>query len=283
MPTPRRSRVKVADNVSFGQSLGRSFFALSLERPDWTTWNPGQFVMLRPQRWTDDVIWARPLSICRVMPDNLILFYQVIGRGTSQLAQLKAGDDLIIWGPLGNGFALEPDTPTLLLAGGIGLAPFVSYVDTHPKPGNLSMLFGHRFPMHYYPADFLGGRIKLDCLHEQTPADLERTKQTVEQKIKEYAARDGLVLACGPMPFLLHVWQLAQQYGARAQLSLEQRMACGTGVCLGCVAKTSLQWPEQELAGLPVQTCSKGPIFWAHELDLPATAPYPQEGLWNRA
>ena len=114
----------VIDNVPFGLtgSQGR-FFALRLERPDWKSWAPGQFVMLRPQGWALDMPWARPFSICRVSTNELVIFFQVAGRGTEKMAKLRRGDKVHLWGPLGNRFAVEGGTPTLLLAGGIGIAP----------------------------------------------------------------------------------------------------------------------------------------------------------------
>lgn len=126
----------VIDNVPFGLtgSQGR-FFALRLERPDWKSWAPGQFVMLRPQGWALDMPWARPFSICRVSTNELVIFFQVAGRGTEKMAKLRRGDKVHLWGPLGNRFAVEGGTPTLLLAGGIGIAPFVGYAERHPTPG----------------------------------------------------------------------------------------------------------------------------------------------------
>ena len=79
-----------------------------------------------------------------------------------------------------------------------------------------------------------------------------------------------LALACGPMPFLRFIWRYALEIGLRTQLSLEQRMACGVGACLGCVTVTSQHWADAEKAGLPVQTCTSGPVFWATDVDLDA-------------
>ena len=153
----------VIDNVPFGLtgSQGR-FFALRLERPDWKSWAPGQFVMLRPQGWALDMPWARPFSICRVSTNELVIFFQVAGRGTEKMAKLRRGDKVHLWGPLGNRFAVEGGTPTLLLAGGIGIAPFVGYAERHPTPGVLSMVFGHRLPEDCYPVESLGERIDVE-------------------------------------------------------------------------------------------------------------------------
>ena len=151
------------------------------------------------------------------------------------MAKLRRGDKVHLWGPLGNRFAVEGGTPTLLLAGGIGIAPFVGYAERHPTPGVLSMVFGHRLPEDCYPVESLGERI-----------------------------------ACGPAPFLKAVQGFALAAKARCQLSLESRMACGVGACLGCVTKTTEKWPVEEKAGTPVQTCTHGPVFWADQITLEA-------------
>lgn len=259
--------LKVLDLVPFGlTSSDARFYALRLERPDWGTWTPGQFVMIRPAGWALDMLWARPFSICRVSNRDLVIFFQVVGRGTARLAELTAGDVVHVWGPLGNGFAVEPETPTLMLAGGIGLAPFVGYVHDHPKPWNLWLEFGHRMPLGCYPFENISEKIMADNHLEQQPEDLHRFIALMEERMKEFAAKNGLVLACGPTPFLRTIRDFALKYGVRTQLSLETRMACGVGACLGCVCRTTEKWPDPAKAGGRVQTCSSGPVFWADQI-----------------
>ncbi len=266
---PIRAELAVTDIIPFGYDKERSFFALTLARPQWAEWKPGQFIMLRPNSWNCELTWARPFSICRVTPQSLVLFFQVAGRGTKEIAKLKPKDTVTVWGPLGTHFAVE-NKPTLLLAGGIGIAPFAGYVEQHPVQNQLSMFFSHRLPEQYYPVESLTRHIEVETRYEQKQEDLTRTIQTIRQKMEETAKKNGLVLACGPMPFLKTVWKNALELNVSAQLSLEQRMACGIGACLGCVSVTSALYPDKEKAGLPVQTCTKGPVFWAHELNLDA-------------
>ncbi len=260
--------LKVLDLVPFGQDPNTSFFALRLERPAWERWKPGQFVMLRPRSFGLDLPWGRPFGICHMTPHHMICFFQVVGRGTARMAQLKSGDVVRAWGPLGNGFAMEPDTPTLLLAGGMGIVPFVGYAHTHPKPWNLSMLFGHRARLNCYPADSINERIPLDSLHETGDGDLDNFIFTLRERMREYAEQSGLVLACGPTPFLRTVQNFAAEFGVRTQLSLENRMACGVGACLGCVVNTTDAWPVEEKRRWPVQACNHGPVFWAQHVTL---------------
>ncbi len=260
------------DLVPFGPAGAKGrYFAMRLSCPrneGWQGWRPGQFVMLRPESFAQELTWGRPFGICQINERNLVCFFQVCGRGTERLSRLRRGELVRVWGPLGNGFAIEPKKATLLLAGGMGIAPFVGYVHHHPHPWNLTMLFGHRDPVSCYPVDSINERIPLDSLREDKPGDLDNFIFTIEERIREYAEQDGLVLACGPLPFLRTVKRFAAEFGARAQLSLENRMACGVGACLGCVAKTTEAWPVPASRGVRVQVCTHGPVFWSEQIDL---------------
>ena len=266
---PARTELTVTDLVPFGSIGDKKFFALTLSRPHWSNWHPGQFIMLRPSSWNSELTWARPFSICRVTNQSLVLFFQVVGRGTEQIAQLKPKDKVIVCGALGTHFAME-NMPTLLLAGGIGIAPFAGYVEQYNLQNKLTMFFSHRLPEQYYPVESLTRHIEVETNYEQNSEDLQITLDIIYKKMKIMAENNGLVLACGPMPFLKTIWRNALSLGVPTQLSLEQRMACGVGACLGCVSTPSDLYPDKEKAGLPVQTCTKGPVFWAHKLNLDA-------------
>ena len=253
--------VKVLEISPVGQ-LERpgEFFELTLEYPDWDGWKPGQFVMIRPAAWELDLLWARPFSIRSAGNGRLTLFIQKVGRGTGRLSRLTPGETVTVWGPLGNSFAVEPDTPTLLLAGGIGIAPFCGYVEQHPTPENLKLFLAHRLPIACYPYKALCGKVDGQCMIEEKPGDLDGIIDAMRGLIREYAQKDGLVLSCGPTPFMKTVQRFANEFGARAQVSLENRMACGVGACLGCVTKDG--------DGHHVQVCTKGPVFWADKVEL---------------
>lgn len=262
------STLETLDVVPFGLAdSGHQFFALRLEHPGWTNWQPGQFVMIRPESYGLEMPLARPLSICHVTKRHLVLFFKVVGKGTRALAQLKPGDKVRLWGPLGNYFAIETDRPTLLLAGGMGIAPFVGYVYRHPQAWNMSMLFGHRDPLGCYPVDSINERIPVDSLREDGKADLDNLIFSMQEKLRDCAEQKGLALACGPEPFLRSAASLARETGARLQVSLERKMACGIGACLGCACWTSKKFPVVSARERPVQICASGPVFWADQLD----------------
>lgn len=274
-PICREVTVLSLEQQADADSEGGVLHTLRLSAPGWESWEPGQFVMLRLKERGSDLIWARPFSICRADESSLTLFFQIAGRGTTLLSQVRKGETLDIWGPLGNSFAVSEKGPTLLLAGGIGIAPFVGYIERHPAPETLRMDFGHRLPLECYPFAACGSAIAARNHHECVPADLQAFVSTLEEGIADIAAQNGLVLACGPQPFLRTVHSLAQAHNARAQLSLENRMACGVGACLGCVVKgkVSAHAVKGEGGGADtpfswVQTCTCGPVFWADEIKL---------------
>ncbi len=239
-----------------------TFFELLLENPGWAQWTPGQFVMIRPARSDNFLTWGRPFSICTLDQAGLRLFIQVAGRGTEILARLRPGDKVTTWGPLGTGFVLESGTPALLLAGGVGLAPFAGYVRSHPAPEQLELLFGHRPALACYPFAEIAAAIRAEAFQDHTSADIALFAQKVRERMTNYT--QDLVLACGPLPFLRMVQQAANELSIRAQLSLENRMACGVGACLGCVSKDKQGWP--------VQVCTRGPVFWADAIELTGEA-----------
>jgi dihydroorotate dehydrogenase electron transfer subunit len=260
---PSLSTLRIESLTPFGPRDGTPrFHALRLSHPVWTDWQPGQFCMVRPPSFGRHIPWGRPLCICHVTSRHLVFFLQTRGRGTRLIAGLAPGDTADVWGPLGQGFAAEANTPTLLLAGGMGIAPFVGYVNRHPTPWTVSMLFGHREHPSCYPIDNINEHIPVDSLQQSTPEELDDFAYCIGERISEYANGKGLVLACGPMPFLRVVQGLAAQHNARTQLSLETRMACGIGACLGCVVIPA------EPNARPVQACVHGPVFWADQVRL---------------
>ena len=234
------------------------FFELILEDPGWQ-WAPGQFLMLRPKAWQLDPFGPRPFSIADLDEQGLHLFLQVVGRGTRLLSELEPGEQLSVWGPLGQGFIFEQETPLLLLAGGMGLAPFVGLIRRHLDPMRLELLFGHRQAVNCYPFVELEQKTLAWHFQDRSPEDLQQLREVVRRKIQNYAV-DGRVLACGPLPFLRMVKALGAECRAEVQISLETMMMCGVGACLGCVVQAE--------GGGNLQTCVQGPVFRAEEVRL---------------
>ena len=259
MKPPQQPSCQTLSVIRTSSPDQKLFHHLVLEPPEWQ-WVPGQFVMLRPLTWTLDPLSARPFSIADLDEEGLHVHYQVVGKATRQMTALKAKDQVTVWGPLGRGFTYDFEIPTLLLAGGMGIIPFVGLIRSHPKPGNLELLFGHRHELKNYPYQEIAETILVWNLQDRTAKDLKKLNKALQVKIEGYS-RDGTILACGPHPFLGLVQELALQNKAKCQLSMETTMVCGVGACLGCTVKTK--------AGNLKQACVDGPVFWAEELVLP--------------
>lgn len=208
---------------------------------------PGQFAQIRLPGHT----LRRPISICGIDRGTLRFVFQIRGQGTAELAEFRQGQELEILAPLGNGFPVDPDKRTLLVGGGIGVPPLL---------GCASVLGENAVAV-------LGFRSKSAVILEQ---DFEKTgaKTLIATDDGSYGFH-GLVtalaekeefeavFACGPAPMLKAVRALAEQRKVPCFLSLEERMACGIGACLGC-ATPLLDENGNQYFG---HVCKDGPVF----------------------
>lgn len=244
--------------LELSKKEGCEFYWLRLSPPAWSAWTPGQFVMIRPGDWSSDPFLPRPMSIADLNGDGLCLFWRVAGRGTEMMSRMREGDSVRVCGPLGHGFVYEEDTPVLMLAGGMGIVPFIGLINHHSRPENLELIFGHRQDLSCYPVSELSHRVLTWYLQDRAPKDLARLEKAIRVKIQGYS-EDGVILACGPAPFLQMVNRVSRQWGASVQIALEAPMACGFGACLSCSVSGS--------QGEVYQACTHGPVFWADQVD----------------
>ena len=218
---------------------------------------PGQFVMVR---CGIDTILPRPLSIHRVDDGEISLLFSVVGKGTAWLSQLKKGDTLDIFGPLGNGYTIDPRSKNLLLvAGGMGIAPLRFLAETAAGAGKkVTVILGARsreclLPITPPQSLFNKGMLPANFQSVNATEDgSEGFKGLATQLIPHYLEHVDQVFACGPMPMYKTMSQIPALQNIPTQLSLEIMMGCGTGVCYGCTIKTK--------SGLK-QVCKDGPVF----------------------
>src|SRR5262245_1777656 len=217
----RRERLSVVASEAVGP-----YILLRLERGGLDPGIPGQFFMLEaPGR-----LLPRPMSLCQAAPGELSFLLEAIGPGTRALAAVEPGDELHVFGPLGNGFRLNVEHP-LLVGGGIGVAPF---------PYLSEQLGG--------PPALLGFR---SDWHAEAAALVPNAEVVVEPTLVTERLQLGYnVLACGPEPMLEAVRELAPS----AQLAWEAPMACGYGACYGC---------SVEIDGVLQRLCVAGPVLEA--------------------
>ena len=218
----RRERLRVTGSEPIGL-----YTLLRLERGSVDPGAPGQFFMLEaPGR-----LLPRALSLCLAPPGELAFLVDPIGPGTETLCALERGDEIHVFGPLGNGFRLDVELP-LLVGGGIGIAPLPYLSEALGRP----------------PA-ILGFR---SDWHAEAAALVPNAEVAVEPTfVTELLPNEGWdVLACGPEPMLEAVAELVPS----AQLACEAPMACGYGACYGCAV---------ELGGELKRLCLEGPVLRA--------------------
>lgn len=221
---------------------------------------PGQFVMVGLGRPRANFL-KRAISIHAVREDEIALAVLQVGDVSRALAALQPGDELELIGPLGNGFDLDPKrAPVAMVAGGIGHAPFRFLAESlKDKASDLTLYVGGRDKAALAGLDWAkAAGLEVQVATEDGSAG---TRGFVTALLQDLAPEIRLY-ACGPLPMLSAVQRLALDKGLACQLSLEGKMACGIGVCLGCTCAR----PDPRATYAKV--CTDGPVFWAEEVDL---------------
>lgn len=220
---------------------------------------PGQFISV----YTHDAskLLPRPISICEAKEDRLRIVYRIAGEGTKEFSSYKEGDEITILGPLGNGFPKTDYERVLLIGGGIGIPPMLGLAKT--LKGRISIVAGYRNGKETLLADELK---EAGTLYIATDDGSLGTDGTVIDAIHENQVDADVIFACGPKPMLGAVKEYAQMKGIKAYISMEERMACGVGACLGCVCKSTEKDDHSKVKNKRV--CKDGPVFEASEVEL---------------
>jgi len=287
------------------RSLSGGHFLLSLYSPRQAhATRAGQFAMIRLVDHSD-VLLRRPMSIYDVKPLTvndpatlstwehasslsdasgasasnspaiLQLLYKVVGRGTRLMARLKRGEQLGLLAPLGHGFFLEEyleearrADEVLHVAGGIGIAALLLPARDLAKAGARQRLFfGGRTKQDLVGLDEFRKLAMPEVLATENGSDGYRGYVTkpLEQYLEQHRDKKFLLMVCGPWAMLHASVELARRYGHRCLVSMENRMGCALGVCLGCCI------PVQGTGhGSYQRVCTEGPVFWAEKV------------IWNR-
>ncbi len=224
---------------------------------------PGHFVMVNetgPRAWT----FGRPFSILAAGPQSVSLLYRVVGRGTEALAAMPVGAALQVLGPLGTPFAAPASgRAAVLLGGGVGLPPVLAWRERWGRPGDLAC-FGARDGAEV-PWDLLGPgwHVSVD-----SPAGLPAGRPAFTGVVTDLARSlpglpgpGAMALACGPLPLLRAAARLAAGRGWGCQVSMEEHMGCGYGVCKGCVVPI-----VRDGVARNATCCQEGPVFAAADL-----------------
>lgn len=229
---------------------------------------PGQFFMLRSVK--SQQLLARPISVFHAeeTPHGVETTFLILlkGKGTKELCDLEADDKVQILGPLGNVFPRpavsngSTSTKVLIIGGGIGVAPVAGFAESLPEKT-------YDFIASFKSGSYGLENIKPENLTVTTDDGSVGVKGMVTAAIdaaKIKAAGYSAVYACGPAPMLNYIKTVSEEAGVQCWLSMEARMACGVGVCLGCVIPTT----EGNL-----RCCKDGPVFDSKILSFPKPEP----------
>ena len=254
----------------------------------------GQFVHVRTGDLSGFVL-RRPFSIntADVATGTISIHFRTIGRGTEWFTHLRPGDTIDMLGPLGRPFEVDPRSQHLLLiAGGLGMAGVRSLADEAIREGRqVTLLFGAASARDVYPTSLLPDEVEYVIATDDGSVGHHGF---VTDLIPAYEAWADQAFACGPEPMLqalarlaatrsnrMGVAKLGRKRGGRKaipagsptarrraflQVSMEQRMGCAVGACLGCVVMAT--------SGVPQRVCREGPVFASDEIDW--------EGSWGR-
>ena len=269
------NRKKCPAEILHRYRLATDIYGLLLRTDAAVTAVPGQFVSLYCKDQTK--LLPRPISICEINREGrtLHLIYRVTGSGTGteSISWLRIGDHIELLGPLGNGFTQEGKRP-LLIGGGIGIPPMLEQAKALANKSSacgirrdypteeVSVVLGYRTNELFLKEDFE----EYAKIYVATDDGTAGTKGTVIDAIRANGIEADVIYACGPKPMLRAVKAYAQENDILCYVSMEERMACGVGACLGCVCQTTGVDGHSQVHNARV--CKDGPVFLAQEVEL---------------
>ena len=246
------------------EQIATDIFSMWIRAEAAETARPGQFISM----YTNDgsKLLPRPISICEIDKEDgtLRVVYRVTGEntGTEQFSKLKAGDTLPIIGPLGNGFPLEKaeGKKAFLMGGGIGVPPILELAKqlTCEK----QIIIGYRDEETFLRKEFEEN----GTVYISTEDGSVGTKGNVMDAIRANALTADIIMACGPTPMLRAIKNFAEENGIECYISMEERMACGIGACLGCVCKSKEKDHHTNVHNK--RCCKDGPVFLSTEVEI---------------
>lgn len=245
------------------ERIGERFVLLELEEESIATQaKPGQFVMVRPFEEVFDPLLPRPLAVLRTDGDSFSLLFEITGRGTALLSRLEAGDTLSVLGPLGRGFSPEAQYG-VLVAGGRGVVPLAFLaLEFRKRAIPFSFFIGIRERKELALLRVLEGipEILWSCEEKVAGGFCGTVLDLLERHLDAVFKAHTRVYACGPEGMLRKLAKVLLGKEEHVEVSLEARMGCGFGVCLGCAI------PKR--GGGYWHVCSDGPVFRLSEVML---------------
>lgn len=258
-------RKKEIAEVLSQESLADGIYSMWIQTEASESAKPGQFLSL----YTNDAsrLLPRPISICEIDREKgrLRVVYRVTGQntGTEQFSRMRAGDRIPVVGPLGNGFPVKEaiGKRVFLMGGGIGVPPILELAK-QMECGKKQIVAGYRDAHIFLKEEFeQNGE-----LYISTEDGSVGTKGNVLDAIRENGLDADIIFACGPTPMLRAIKEFAEEKKIACYISLEERMACGIGACLGCVCRTKERDPHTNVHNARI--CKDGPVFLSTEVEI---------------
>lgn len=239
------------------KQISANIFDLTIKAPEIAEGaKAGQFVEIYPN--DKSLILPRPISICEINKDmgTLRLVYQVVGKGTDLFSKLEEGDEIRVIGSCGNGYSLSDKEEHLLVGGGIGVPPLLQTLKE--LKGNKTVILGFRSGS-FLVEEFEKYGAKVYVATDDGSVGF---KGNVVELLKTLDLKPDVIYSCGPKIMLKFLSEFADENNIPCQVSMEERMACGIGACVGCVVKIKSEeddWTYKKV-------CKDGPVFDSKEV-----------------
>ena len=218
---------------------------------------PGQFVQIKVREGWDPFL-RRPFSYYRIRGERIEILYEILGRGSELLSKLTKGDRLQVMGPLGRGFSREiRGKKRILVGGGVGVPPLVFLAERY---GCDRFYIGTKSRHEVMPLSEI--RKFHSRVFHTTQDGSYGVRGLVTGPLEVWFKKDDFdpeayfIQTCGPTRMMERVMEIASHFGVEGEASWEERMACGVGVCLGCMVWTRHGW---------TCSCTEGPVFQFEE------------------
>ncbi len=241
------------------KEVANKLFVLKIYAPSIAkTALPGQFINIT----VSDFFLPRPIAICAtdIRQGAISVIYEAKGKGTKALSAVKSGDNIRIFGPLGNGFNLLPaEEKVVLVGGGIGVTPLLPLAK-HFGSNAIAILGFATSSSIILVREFEAAGCKV-ILTTDDGSSKDAFKGVVTDYMPENIIGAKKVYACGPTPMLKSVNLIAESKNIPCEVSLEERMGCGVGACLVCVCKIKEGESYQNK-----RCCKDGPVFDGSEV-----------------
>ena len=250
--------------IKENKQVASDYYYMKIKAPEiCNTGNPGQFVhvKLSQNNSINDPLLRRPFSFHDINKNtgNFSLVYEIVGKGTKLLTEFEAGDNINILGPLGQGFNLNfKSSQILIIGGGMGIVPLYYLTKKLEENNDITVILGGNSEtnINYFIQTFNKLNVNTKIATMDGSRGFEGNVIDLWNNFKNKSEFD-FIYSCGPTPMLNAVQRQAQTLNISGQVSLEERMGCGFGVCLSCVCQTT--------AGNQ-RVCKEGPVFSLDEV-----------------